>query len=457
VNAIELAGVSKTYRRIGRRSRFLTLKSAIVAGALGRALTPDEAFPALAGIDLAVRRGESLGVIGGNGSGKSTLLKIVAGIVKPTSGRVTVRGRVAALLELGAGFHPEISGRENVLINGVMLGLTRRQVEERFDSIVRFAGLESFIDEPVKNYSSGMYVRLGFSIAVATEPEILLVDEVLAVGDEEFSHRCLARIRELQRGGTTILFVTHSLGLVVDLCDRAAWLDAGRIVAEGEPREVVDRYRLEVARSEGRTTEAARSDLPTEIESSSRPVPAMTRPESAATEPRRTPDNSSASPEDPRSPKRWGNGFATIRTVRFENARGETTASLAAGEPASILIEVEPHAPLDDFVFGIAVWDRNGSWVLGTNTDLEGMEPHRFDRPATIRIRFDSLDLVGGEYELDVAVHSKDGTPYDYIRVATRFHVAALPREVGLWRAKRGWTFEGGATFRGKRAGEKDR
>ena len=186
--------------------------------------------------------GSTFGVIGRNGSGKSTALKLVAGITKPTSGTVTVRGRISALIELGAGFHPEISGRENVFINGIMLGLTKREIEKRFDEIVEFAELEDFIDEPVKTYSSGMYMRLGFSVAIHVDPEVLLVDEVLAVGDEAFTHKCLDKFADFKRRGKTVLLVTHSLNLVERLCDEAIWLDGGRKQADGDPKRVVDAY-----------------------------------------------------------------------------------------------------------------------------------------------------------------------------------------------------------------------
>ena len=197
-------------------------------------------------------------MIGGNGSGKSTLLKLVAGMLKPTTGRITVAGRVAALIELGAGFHPEISGRENVFINGAVLGLTRKQIERRYAEIVEFSGLGDFMEEPVKNYSSGMYVRLGFAVAVNTDPDVLLVDEVLAVGDEAFAHRCLRRIEEFLAAGKTLLLVSHSLDLVEGVCDRVLWLDNGRQRLVGEPRRVIDAYRQEVAEREGEEHLAAK-------------------------------------------------------------------------------------------------------------------------------------------------------------------------------------------------------
>src|SRR6187401_3595121 len=247
--AIELADVTKIYRRYGGR-QFSTLKSALLRRSLLRDLRPQETFPALRNVSFSVPRGQTLGVIGRNGSGKSTALKLVAGITKPTSGTVRVDGRISALIELGAGFHPEISGRENVFINGIMLGLTKREIEQRFDEIVDFAELREFIDAPVKTYSSGMYMRLGFAVAIHVNPDVLLVDEVLAVGDEGFTHKCLDKFAELRRRGRTILLVTHSLSMVERFCDEALWLDGGRAQGHGDPRRVVDAYLSAVEKSE---------------------------------------------------------------------------------------------------------------------------------------------------------------------------------------------------------------
>ncbi len=247
--AIELCDVTKVYRRYGGR-QFATLKSALLQRSILRELRASETFPALTNVSFTVSAGQTFGVVGRNGSGKSTALKLVAGITKPTSGSVHVNGRISALIELGAGFHPEISGRENVFINGIMLGLTKREVQQRFDEIVEFAELRDFIDAPVKTYSSGMYMRLGFAVAIHVDPDVLLVDEVLAVGDEGFTHKCLDKFAEFKRRGKTILLVTHSLGLVERFCDEAVWLDAGVKRAEGEPRRVIGAYVTDVERQE---------------------------------------------------------------------------------------------------------------------------------------------------------------------------------------------------------------
>src|SRR5437762_10131381 len=248
--AIEVLRASKIYRRFSHRKQFATLKSALLSRSLIKNLKPDETFTALNDVTLTVPKGRTLGVIGRNGSGKSTLLKLVAGITKPSSGTVKVAGRVSALIELGAGFHPEISGREDVFINGIMLVLSKREVAQRFDEIVEFAELQDFIEAPVKTYSSGMYMRLGFAVAIHVNPDVLLVDEVLAVGDEGFTHKCLDKFAEFRRRGKTILLVTHSLNLVERFCDEALWLDAGRALSHGDPKRVVGAYLTKVEEGE---------------------------------------------------------------------------------------------------------------------------------------------------------------------------------------------------------------
>ncbi|MEI6669682.1 MAG: ABC transporter ATP-binding protein [Acidobacteriota bacterium] len=248
--AIEVVDVRKTYRKYSRRRQFATLKSALLSGSMVGDLNPAETFNALNGVSFDVPAGSTFGIIGRNGSGKSTMLKLVAGITKPTTGRVTVAGRISALIELGAGFHPEISGRENVFINGIMLGLSKREITRRFDEIVEFAEMADFIDAPVKTYSSGMYVRLGFAVAIHVDPDVLLVDEVLAVGDESFSHKCIDKFAEFRRRGKTILLVTHQLALVERFCDTALWLDEGKSRGIGDPRRVVAAYITDVARQE---------------------------------------------------------------------------------------------------------------------------------------------------------------------------------------------------------------
>jgi ABC-type polysaccharide/polyol phosphate transport system ATPase subunit len=416
--AIRVEGLTKLFRRMAPGAKLKTLKSALMDGSLTRGLSRDEAITALDGVDFEVRRGEAFGLIGGNGSGKSTLLKVVAGILRPDEGRVAVAGRVAALIELGAGFHPEISGRENVYINGAVLGLTRRQIAERLDSIVAFSGLADFIDEPVKNYSSGMYVRLGFAVAVHTEPDVLLVDEVLAVGDEAFAHKCLRRIEEMLARGVTLLFVSHDLGLVEGLCDRVLWLDRGHQRLVGPPRRVVDAYRQAVAEAEAAEHLEAKEE----------------RERDAA--------------DGGRNERRWGSGQARITGVRVLGAEGGERYNLASGEAAAFELRVEAAEPLADFVFGVQVSTPRGVEVWGTNTQLAGFAPGRLAGAATVRLACPDLRLAPGEYLLDVAVHSRDGAPYDYWSHALAFTVTAAEKGVGVYFPSHRWSFEGEVAWR---------
>lgn len=421
VPALTVEGVSKLYRRATPGDQFRTLKSALLERTLTRGLDPDRAIHALDGVSFTVARGEAFGVIGGNGCGKSTLLKVVAGILKPSSGRVVADGRVAALIELGAGFHPEITGRENVFINGAVLGLSRRELERKYDDIVAFSGLGDFIEEPVKNYSSGMYVRLGFAVAVHTDPDILLVDEVLAVGDEAFAHRCLRRIEELLADGRTLLFVSHSLDLVEDLCDRVLWLDGGRPRLVGEPRRVTDAYRQAVAEEEGRSHQRAKDEA-AEVRAG----------------------------ETDEEVLRWGSRRAEIVRARLLAGTGEAAEeryNLTSGEPVTFEIEVEATEPLEDFVFGVAVSTPRGGEVWGTNTDLAGLEPQRLEGSGRVRLVCPSLRLGPGEYLVDVAVHAEDGTPYDYRRKMFAFSVIARDRGVGIYFPEHRWEVAGGVEW----------
>ena len=269
--AVRVSDLTKIYQRYSHRKQFRTLKSALLKGNLIQELRPDETFTALSGVTFNIRQGATFAVIGRNGSGKSTLLKLVAGITKPTTGIIEVNGRVSALIELGAGFHPEISGRENVFINGIMLGLSKKEMHRLYDEIVEFAELEDFIDAPVKTYSSGMYMRLGFAVAIHVNPDILLIDEVLAVGDQAFVHKCLDKISEFRRRNKTILLVTHSLGLVEKMADEALWLDDGQIQMRGDPKKVVDAYLSQVATKDEAVLAVAEEKARAEAESESEP------------------------------------------------------------------------------------------------------------------------------------------------------------------------------------------
>ena len=428
--AIELSGVTKIYRRYKRR-HFATLKSALLQRSLLSDFKPEESFPALTDFSMAVPAGASVGLIGRNGSGKSTALKLVAGITKPTSGTVAVRGRVSALIELGAGFHPEISGRENVFINGIMLGLSKKEIERRFDEIVDFAELADFIDEPVKTYSSGMYMRLGFSVAINVDPDVLLVDEVLAVGDEGFTHKCLDKFADFKRRGRTVLLVTHSLGLVERFCDEAVWLDAGRKRAEGDPKRVIDMYVSDVAKQEERFLAASGAKAQQQAG-----APA------ASDAPGPVTAGATAAPLPP-TEGRWGSGVVEIVDVALLDAQAQPAHVFQSGEAMSVRMKLRAKQPVDDFAFGIGIFNAEGVCVYGTNTDVEEYEAETLDAEAEVTVSFESLELTEGTYKLDVAVHKIDGVPYDYHRLLYTFRVKSRTKDVGIYRPRHHWGFTG--------------
>ena len=435
--ALEIRDVTKRYRRYAYRRQFSTLKSALIGGSLTRDLSPAEVLTAVDHISLRVPRGSTFGIIGRNGSGKSTLLKLVAGITKPTSGEVLVDGRVSALIELGAGFHPEISGRENVYINGVMLGLTKREITRRFDEIVEFAELEDFIDAPVKTYSSGMYVRLGFAVAVHVDPDILIVDEVLAVGDEGFSLRCLDKFAEFKRHGKTILLVTHGLATVERFCDEALWLDHGKMRAEGDPRRVVEAYLTDVGKAEEQQLSAADRKARDATQPEGEASPNSDQP-ATAEEP---PDMFSA------TPGRWGSGAVKIVDVVLEGANGPAHV-FRSGERVAIRMRVSAPEPMADFVFGVSVFNVAGVCCYGTNTDIEELRSDTMTGDGEVVFVVDSLDLVEGTYKLDAAVHSRDGRPYDYHRLLYTFRVKSRTKDAGIYRPRHHWTFTPNIRFR---------
>src|SRR4029453_12520554 len=336
--AIELVNVSKVYRRYSGR-HFSTLKSALLQRSILRDLRPSETFPALTGVTFTVPKGSTYGVIGRNGSGKSTALKLVAGITKPTSGQVHVDGRISALIELGAGFHPEISGRENVFINGIMLGLTKREIHARFDEIVDFAELREFIDAPVKTYSSGMYMRLGFAVAIHVNPDVLLVDEVLAVGDEGFTHKCLDKFGEFRRRGRTILLVTHSLGLREGFLDEALGIDAGLARAEGDPRRVIGAYITDVEKAEEKSLAA--SDARAQEHAAAEDAPPSITSAGDLVEAASTPDDMFRATEG-----RWGSREAEITRVTFIGEDGAAGHVFQAGERIAIQLAVRARQPI---------------------------------------------------------------------------------------------------------------
>jgi ABC-type polysaccharide/polyol phosphate transport system ATPase subunit len=428
--AIQVSDLTKVYQRYSHRKQFRTFKSALLGGSLLTDLKPDERFLALEEVTFNVREGSTFAVIGRNGSGKSTLLKVIAGISKPTSGTVRVNGRISALIELGAGFHPEITGRENVFINGIMLGLSRKEIEARYEEIVAFAELEEFIEAPVKTYSSGMYMRLGFSVAIHVDPDVLLIDEVLAVGDEVFVHKCLDKISEFRRRGKTILLVTHSLALVEKMADEALWIDRSRVQLRGDPKKVVDAYLARVTRYEEAALSAAEAAAAREFEER--------RPESEPEEPKSEVEPTSAFE---RQRGRWGSREVEIENVSVLGADGEARHVFSTGEAVTIRLSIATTGKIGDFVFGVAIFNADGLCCYGTNTHLEEFTPVSLSGKGEVRFVIPDLRLIEGTYFIDVAAHQRDGYPFDYHRALHQIRIQSRVKDVGIYRPEHRWEF----------------
>jgi ABC-type polysaccharide/polyol phosphate transport system ATPase subunit len=407
--AIKVEKLRKSFQLKKRYRQAETLKSALINWFKGqRVVEPEKIFVALHDISFEIPQGTTLGIIGSNGSGKSTLLKLIAGLHRPTSGTVSVNGRISALIELGAGFHPEFTGRENIFINGIILGLSRKDIYEKFDDIVRFAELEEFIDNPVKTYSSGMYMRLAFAIAVAVEPEILLIDEILAVGDANFQRKCQNKMNTFKADGKTIVIVTHDLHAVERYCDKVLWLDQGELMGYGDVQSVMAMYLEHVA-------EQQRANLLDEHEMESKKSHRRNR---------------------------WGSGEAEITAVNLFNGSPKPCYLYKTGDKMTIELIYKAYQPIEDPVFGIGIFRDDETHCYGTNTHLEKIPIPRIDGEGKIKFCIDSLDLTEGKYFLDVAVHTEDGMPFDYQTHSYSFEVMSMIKDLGVYRPVHRWEFE---------------
>ncbi|PWT92607.1 MAG: hypothetical protein C5B54_03265 [Acidobacteria bacterium] len=416
MNAIEVEKASKLYKKFAHRKQFQTLKSAMLKGNLFSTLQPRETFAALKDVSCTVPKGQMFGIIGSNGSGKSTLLKLIAGIAKPTYGKVHTYGKISALIELGAGFHPEISGRENIFINGIMLGLSKKEITRRFDEIVKFAELEEFIDQPVKTYSSGMFMRLGFAVAVNVDPDILVIDEVLAVGDEAFAHKCLDKISDFKKRQKTMILVTHSMPMVELLCDSALWLKKGQVMKMGEPRYVCGAYLMDIEAKEEKELKVEHEKV---VENLAQSIP-----------------------EDTQSKQsRWGGGEIQITRVALLDEHEEEKHVYSTGEPMQIRLFTRAQKPVDDFVFGIGIFNTEGVCCYGTNTHIEEFVPMECKGSGEVTFYIEALNLIEGTYFLDVAAHRRDEYPYDYHRHLYTFKVRSRVKDVGVFRPDHRWQF----------------
>lgn len=372
-SVVAVTDLWKNFRLYHERNQYL--KAAILRGRRARY----EEFWALKGVSFEVPSGSTFGVIGSNGSGKSTLLKCLAGILVPDRGTVRINGRVSALLELGAGFHPELTGRENVYLNGAILGLSRREITERFDAIVDFAGIEKFIDTPVKNYSSGMFVRLGFAVAAHVDPEVLLIDEVLSVGDESFQRKSAERIEQFRRDGRTIIFVSHGLAQVEQLCENVAWIDRGELKLVGAAGDVISAY-------QGQSHHAVRieGDLG----------------------------------------QRWGSGEVVITDVRFVDESKRILQVPQTLDVMSIVIDLEARTPVQDAVVTLRIDTLAGHPVWSSSSRRNGKSLGFLMGPSQVEVLFPSLPLLEGVYDLSLAITDHTEVhPYDHWEKKIRFEV----------------------------------
>jgi ABC-2 type transport system ATP-binding protein len=381
--AITVEGVSKRFRLYRERNQ--SLKAALMRGKRASF----EEFWALQDVSFEIPTGSTFGLIGENGSGKSTLLKCIARILQPDKGQVTVNGSMAALLELGSGFHPEMSGRENVYLNGSILGMKKAEIDRKFDTIVDFAGIGQFIDQPVKNYSSGMYVRLGFSVAINIDPDVLLVDEVLAVGDAMFQEKCMEKFAEFRRDGKTVVIVSHAMGSMRSLCDNVAWLKHGELIEVGPSNDIVDTYVDEghLERDETMDTSGAR----------------------------------------------WGSGEAQITKVEMLGADGTATTRAHTGDQVTFRVHFDTSRPVDKPVFGLALETIEGLYVWAHHSRDGNMVPDRIEGPGSIDLAVPSLPLQANTYDLNASIVDYTTThTYDFRRSCYRFDVLnRTPHESG--------------------------
>lgn len=390
--AIRVDSLWKNFRLYHERNRYL--KAAMLRGRRARY----EEFWALHDVNLTVDKGATVGVIGSNGSGKTTLLKCLTGIYTPERGSVHIEGNIAALLELGAGFHAELSGSENIYLNGSILGMSKKEIDGKFDSIVEFAGLEQFIDTPVKNFSSGMVVRLGFSIATHVEPEVLLIDEILAVGDQAFQRKSTEKIEQFRRDGRTILVVSHSLGLVQQLCDTVVWLEKGHVKMTGPASDVIAEYTGTTYGNFAR--------------------------------------------EDASSKTRWGTGEAQITQISTLDAHEQPIDTLSSGAEFRLRLELNSHVRIESPVLRVLVETMSGELVWSTSTQRGTATLRVLDGPAVAMLQIPSLPLADGTYYVSVSLSDSTGaTEFDHCQHWAKLHVVGgQPNDGGVVALPSSWS-----------------
>jgi lipopolysaccharide transport system ATP-binding protein len=392
--AIRVENLGKQYKIGARIERYATLRDSItrvLAHPLRRARNKksgEDCLWALRDVSLEIKHGEIVGIIGRNGAGKTTLLKILSRITEPTQGRAEIYGRVGSLLEVGTGFHPELTGRENIYLNGAILGMRKAEIDRKFDEIVDFAEVEKFLDTPVKRYSSGMYVRLAFAVAANLEPDILMVDEVLAVGDVAFQKKCLGKMGEVSREGRTILFVSHNISAIRQLCSKAVMLDSGHLVCQGSCEFVIQTY-LGLAMEE---------------------------------------NNLMSSIECTRSMKRSGTGSGKIVKIQIESHNGQKTATIGIGEPLCLKVYAELHEELPSLVVGAEVKSQQGIPILNLRSDSQGYlwGPYKKGSTVLFTLKIPSLPFYPGIYKIEPWLAEKKGKRIDHFYEGIMFMLVPI-------------------------------
>lgn len=362
----------------------------------------------LNGISFQVRKGEAVGLIGENGCGKSTTLKMLTKILYPDAGSIEMKGRVSSLIELGAGFHPDLSGRENIYTNASIFGLSRKEIDERIDGIIAFSELEEFIDNPVRTYSSGMFMRLAFAVAINVDADILLIDEILAVGDAAFQAKCFTKMQEIKAKGTTIVIVSHALSQIEQICERTVWIDEGVIRMEGAPRNVHPYYMRYMA---GKNVE---NDAEEEKE------------------PEEKTEETVEETDEEGNLKRWGSGEARMQKVTVLGEDGKEHRHFSPESPLTIHVDYTAKRELKDAVIGLAIYRSDGTYIYGTNTLIDTSQAVMLREQGTIDLQVRSLPVANGTYSIDLALHRPDGFNYDFWRDICRIHIADKAQTPGV-------------------------
>jgi ABC-type polysaccharide/polyol phosphate transport system ATPase subunit len=418
-NAIVVKGLSKSFRIYTDKPN--TLKDRL----LRKSNSKVKEIKVLNDISFTIQKGQMVGLIGQNGSGKSTLLKLLTKIIYPENGTIEINGRVSSLLELGAGFHPDFTGIENIYMNASIFGLSKKEIHSRLDDIINFAELGEFINNPVRTYSSGMYMRLAFATAINVRPDILLIDEVLAVGDASFQRKCLNRISELKNNGTTIVLVTHDHAVVERLCDKAIWLESGLIREEGNSSQVVNSYLKYLA-----DRDAKKEDELIKVKEDSESNNNL-------------PEDDSLNEKPGATSSRWGSKNIEITRVKVYKTEGmEESRLFYPSDSMTIELEYKANKPINKLpVFGVAIHTVDRFRIYGTNTQIDNVNLD-LKKKGKVKFHVHSIQLVEGDYLIDVAVHDQFGDMYDYHIAAIQFRVISETRDVGIYQMKHTWELE---------------